>query len=79
MTKAKFTADETERANLLNKAEVTLADDVFSIPVFSRPAYPAQLGQGQGRPEEPDAAGLDLELRDVECHLVANASSLDVQ
>jgi len=39
LTKAKFTADATERANLLNQAEVILADQVFSIPLFSRPAY----------------------------------------
>jgi len=39
LTKAKFTADETERAKLLNDAEVILAEDVYSIPLFSRPAY----------------------------------------
>ena len=29
----------TDRNNLLHKAETMLADDVFSIPVFSRPIY----------------------------------------
>jgi glutathione transport system substrate-binding protein len=39
LTKAKFTADEATRTKLLQQAEVTLADEVFSIPLFSRPAY----------------------------------------
>jgi len=39
LTKAKFTADGTERANLLNQAEVLLAKDVWSIPLFSRPGF----------------------------------------
>jgi ABC-type transport system substrate-binding protein len=39
LTKAKFTADDAERADLLNKAEVLLAEDVWSVPVFSRPTY----------------------------------------
>lgn len=39
LTKAKFTADDKERADLLNKAEVLLAEDVWSIPLFSRPVF----------------------------------------
>jgi peptide/nickel transport system substrate-binding protein len=39
LNKAKFTADAAERTALLNKAEVILAEDVWSIPLFSRPAY----------------------------------------
>ena len=39
LNKAKFTADEPTRAKLLNQAEVILADEVYSIPLFSRPAY----------------------------------------
>ena len=39
LQKAQFTADPVARAKLLNDAEVILADEVFSIPLFSRPAY----------------------------------------
>ena len=56
-----------------------LADDVWSIPLFSRPTYLLNANKVKGVAQEPDAAGLDLERRDVECHLVANASPFDVQ
>ena len=39
LNKAKFTADEAARTKLLQQAEVMLAADVYSIPLFSRPAY----------------------------------------
>jgi peptide/nickel transport system substrate-binding protein len=39
LKKAQFTADPADRAKLLHRAEVILADEVFSIPIFSRPAY----------------------------------------
>jgi len=39
LNKAKFTADEAARTKLLNDAEVILAEEVFSVPLFSRPAY----------------------------------------
>lgn len=39
LKKAQFTADAADRNNTLHKAETMLADDVFSIPVFSRPVY----------------------------------------
>jgi peptide/nickel transport system substrate-binding protein len=39
LKKAQFTADTTDRNNLLHAAEKIMADDVFSIPLFSRPTY----------------------------------------
>ena len=39
LKKAQFTADPAARNKLLHQAEVILADEVFSIPLFSRPAY----------------------------------------
>ena len=39
LQKAQFTADAATRNKLLQDAEVILADEVFSIPLFSRPAY----------------------------------------
>ena len=39
LKKAQFTADGVDRAKLLHAAEVVLAEEVFSIPLFSRPAY----------------------------------------
>jgi peptide/nickel transport system substrate-binding protein len=39
LRRAQFTADPVERAGLLNRAEVLLAEDVYSIPLFSRPAF----------------------------------------
>ena len=39
LNRAKFTPDEAQRTKLLNDAEVILAEDVYSIPLFSRPAY----------------------------------------
>ena len=39
LNKAKFTAAEKARVDLLHKAENLLAADVYSIPLFSRPAY----------------------------------------
>ena len=39
LQKAQFTADAATRNRLLHQAEVILADEVFSIPLFSRPAF----------------------------------------
>jgi len=57
LTKAKFTADGTERANLLNKAEVILADDVWSVPVFSRPIYLINANKVKGVLANPTQQG----------------------
>ncbi len=37
--KAKFTADEAARTELLHKGEEIMAKEVYSIPLFSRPAF----------------------------------------
>jgi peptide/nickel transport system substrate-binding protein len=39
LKKAQYTADEKARTDLLHKAEALLAKDVYSIPLFSRPAF----------------------------------------
>ena len=39
LNRAKFTADEAQRTKLLQDAEVILAEEVFSIPLFSRPVF----------------------------------------
>jgi peptide/nickel transport system substrate-binding protein len=39
LKKAQFTAEPGARNKLLQNAEVILADEVFSIPLFSRPTY----------------------------------------
>jgi ABC-type transport system substrate-binding protein len=39
LKKAQYTADEKAREDLLHKAEALLAKDVYSIPLFSRPAF----------------------------------------
>jgi peptide/nickel transport system substrate-binding protein len=39
LNRAKFTADEAARTKLLQQAEVILAKDVWSIPLFSRPVF----------------------------------------
>ena len=57
LNKAKFTADEPTRASLLNKAEVMLAEDVYSIPVFSRPVYLINSTKVKGVLENPTQQG----------------------
>jgi peptide/nickel transport system substrate-binding protein len=39
LNKAKFTPDPKARAAILNKAELTLADDVMSVPMYVRPGF----------------------------------------
>ena len=39
LQKAQFTPDATARAALLNRAEVILAEDVMSIPMYVRPGF----------------------------------------
>jgi peptide/nickel transport system substrate-binding protein len=57
LTKAKFTADEPARADLLNKAEVLLAEDVWSVPVFSRPTYLINANKVKGVIKNPTQQG----------------------
>ncbi len=39
LKKAQFTADSADRAKLLHASEKILADEVYSIPLFSRPTF----------------------------------------
>jgi peptide/nickel transport system substrate-binding protein len=39
LNRAKYTANEAKRTALLHQAEVILAKDVWSVPLFSRPAF----------------------------------------
>jgi peptide/nickel transport system substrate-binding protein len=57
LNKAKFTADEAERTKLLQAAEVILAKDVFSIPLFSRPAYLLNANSVKGVLKNPTQEG----------------------
>ena len=57
MKKASFTADATTRNKLLNQAEVILADEVFSIPLFSRPAYLLNSNRVKGPIKNPTLQG----------------------
>ena len=72
LLKAQFTADPAERNALLHKAEVILADEAFSIPLFSRPAYLLNSNKVKGVDQEPDPAGFDLERGALERHLVGS-------
>lgn len=57
LNKAKFTADDKARADLLNKAEVMLAEDVWSVPVFSRPTYLLNANKVKGVLKNPTQQG----------------------
>jgi peptide/nickel transport system substrate-binding protein len=57
LQKAQFTADPVARAKLLNDAEVILADEVFSIPLFSRPAYLINSNRVKGAIKNPTQQG----------------------
>ena len=37
--KAQFTPDAKKRADMLNRAEVIMAEDVSSVPMFVRPGF----------------------------------------
>ena len=57
MAKAQYTAVESERVKLLHQAEVILADEVFSIPLFSRPAYLLNSNKVKGPIKNPTQQG----------------------
>jgi len=57
LAKAQFTADRAERAKLLHAAEVFLADEVFSIPLFSRPIYLINSNRVKGAVKNPTLQG----------------------
>jgi ABC-type transport system substrate-binding protein len=57
LQKAQFTADAAERNKLLQDAEVILADEVFSIPLFSRPTYLLNNTKVKGPVKNPTQQG----------------------
>ncbi len=57
LQKAQFTADPTDRNKLLHDAEVILADEVFTIPLFSRPAYLLNSIRVKGPVKNPTQQG----------------------
>jgi peptide/nickel transport system substrate-binding protein len=57
MRKARYTADEATRNRLLAQAEVILAEEVFSIPLFSRPAYLLNSTRVRGAVKNPTLQG----------------------
>jgi peptide/nickel transport system substrate-binding protein len=57
MRKARYTADEAARNRLLAQAEVILADEVFSLPLFSRPAYLLNSNRVRGPVKNPTLQG----------------------
>jgi peptide/nickel transport system substrate-binding protein len=57
LQKAQFTADPAVRNKLLQDAEVILADEVFSIPLFSRPAYLLNSVRVKGAIKNPTQQG----------------------
>jgi peptide/nickel transport system substrate-binding protein len=57
LQKAQFTADAAARNKLLQQAEVIMADEVFSIPLFSRPAYLLNSNRVKGPIKNPTQQG----------------------
>jgi peptide/nickel transport system substrate-binding protein len=57
LQKAQFTPDPAERNALLQRAEVIMAEDVFSIPLFSRPAYLLNSNRVKGPIKNPTQQG----------------------
>jgi peptide/nickel transport system substrate-binding protein len=57
LKKAQFTADPAERNKLLQDAEVILADEVYSIPLFSRPTYLLNNTRVKGPIKNPTQQG----------------------
>ena len=57
LQRAQFTADRAARNKLLQQAEVILADEVFSIPLFSRPAYLLNSNRVKGPLKNPTQQG----------------------
>ncbi len=63
LQKAQFTPNNAARRNLLHSAERIMAEDVISIPMYVRPGFLINNRSVSGPAAQPDAAGLDLELR----------------
>jgi len=57
LKKAQFTADATDRNKLLWAAEEIMAEDVYNIPVFSRPTYLLNAVKVKGPIKNPTSQG----------------------
>jgi len=57
LRRAQFTAQPRARAALLNRAEQMLAEDVFSIPLFSRPTFLLHNTKVRGPIKNPTQQG----------------------
>ena len=57
LKKAQFTADAADRNKLLHAAEVFLAEEAFTIPLFSRPAYLLHSNRVKGPIKNPTQQG----------------------
>ena len=57
LQRAQYTPDEAVRNRMLQQAEVILADEVFSIPLFSRPAYLLNSTRVKGPVKNPTLQG----------------------
>ncbi len=57
LQKAQFTPDPTDRNKLLHAAEVILADEVFSIPLFARPQHLLHSTKVKGALRNPTLQG----------------------
>jgi peptide/nickel transport system substrate-binding protein len=58
LKKAQFTADAAARNKLLHAAEVILADEVFSIPLFARPQHLLYRNKVKGALQNPTNQGI---------------------
>jgi peptide/nickel transport system substrate-binding protein len=58
LQKAQFTADEAARNKMLQQAEVILADEVFSIPLFARPQHLLHSTKVKGALQNPTNQGI---------------------
>jgi peptide/nickel transport system substrate-binding protein len=58
LKKAQFTADSAARNALLHRAEVILADEVFSIPLFARPQHLLHSNKVRGALKNPTQQGI---------------------
>ena len=61
LQKAQFTPDPQTRATLLNKAEVVMAEDVPSVPMFVRPGFLINNKRVGRHGHQPDEPGVDVE------------------
>ena len=58
LKKAQFTADAAERNALLQQADVAMADDVYLVPLFSRPTHALRSTRASGPLRNPTQQGI---------------------